>query len=216
CTMAAGAGFSWQHDARRRSDGTLGLFDNAAGERAEAEQSRGLVLAVDESSRAVRRVREVVHPQRLLAETQGSMQELDGGASLVGWGARPYFSAHAADGTVTFAGHLPDDSVTYRVFQFPWRGLPVDRPAVAVRRAPDGAVAVHVSWNGATEVRRWRVRAGAQPDKLAVAGEGERTGFETAITIPRSAGYIVVDALDQDAQVVGSSSILTITGASTQ
>src|SRR5262249_25517046 len=44
--FGAGAGFAWQHDARRRADGMITLFDNGAGLDVE-HQSRGLVLELD-------------------------------------------------------------------------------------------------------------------------------------------------------------------------
>ena len=37
-----------------------------------------------------------------------------------------------------------------------------------------------VSWNGATEVARWRVLGG---ERLGEVGEAERTGFETTLNL---------------------------------
>jgi hypothetical protein len=61
---------------------------------------------------------------------------------------------------------------------------------------------VYASWNGATEVTRWRVRDAATNTVRAVAA---RTGFETAIRMPAATGSVVVEALDGRGRVLGRS-----------
>src|SRR3712207_7266468 len=56
---------SWQHDFRQRRDGTYGLFDNGAGITKQREQSRGLVLRLDEASRRATFRAEYLHPHKL-------------------------------------------------------------------------------------------------------------------------------------------------------
>ena len=46
-TFGPGARFAWQHDARRRPDGTITLFDNAAQAPTKGVQSKALRLRVD-------------------------------------------------------------------------------------------------------------------------------------------------------------------------
>nr|MDT0659715.1 arylsulfotransferase family protein [Micromonospora sp. DSM 115978] len=214
-TIAPGAEFSWQHDARRRADGTLGLFDNRAGITTEADQSRGLILAVDETARTAAPVRELLYPEPALAPTQGGVQELAGGASFVGWGQQPYFSEHAADGSVRLAGRLPADNGSYRAYRFAWNGRPTDQPAVAVSAGGGAAVTVHASWNGATEVASWQVRGGPQPDTLTVLGEADRTGFETAVTVSGPVAFIVADALDTSGRMLATSPVTPVPPAHT-
>ncbi|MFV2106861.1 arylsulfotransferase family protein [Micromonospora sp. LOL_015] len=199
------ARFSWQHDARRRSDGTIGIFDNRAGVTDAADRSRGLILAVDETSRTASVVRELAPPQALLARTQGGVQELVGGGSFVGWGAGPHFSEYAEDGAMVLAGRLPDDNGSYRAYRFAWSGQPTDRPTVVARASSDEAATVQVSWNAATEVTSWQVRGGRQPDGLAVLGEADRTGFETTVTVHGPVAFVVVDALGTDRRPLASS-----------
>ena len=204
------AAFAWQHDARRRSDGTLGLFDNEAGITNRSNASRGLILDVDETARTARLVRALAHPDALLAPSQGSVQELPGRGSLVGWGQQPRFTEYAADGTLVASGALPADNGSYRAYKFDWSATPADHPtAVAVRGSGD-AVTVHVSWNGATAVTAWRVRAGLQPDNLTVTTTAARTGFETALPIPGPAVFVAVDALDRSGTVLASSPLTTV------
>jgi hypothetical protein len=209
-TFGPGAAFSWQHDIRRRGDGTISVFDNGAGMTDEAKQSRGLILAIDESARTTTLVRELLHPQPLLAHTQGNVQELAGGASFVGWGQEPYFTEHGPDGAVRVAGQLPSDNVSYRAYRSPWTAKPVDRPAVAATSTSGNAVTVYASWNGATDVASWQMRGGAQPDRLTVVGEADRTGFETAVTVRGPIAFIAVDALDAQRQSLGSSTVMTV------
>ena len=204
-TMGDGATFAWQHDARRLPDGTLGLFDNQAAP-ATADESRGLVLDVDPEAGEATVVREVTHPDGVLAGSQGNMQVLPGGNVLVGWGSQGRVSEFSPDDEMVFdATWAPADS--YRVYRFPWVGAPATVPDVAVRPAEgtDGrAVEVAVSWNGATEVARWQVLGGDAPDALAPHGATDRQGFETTITVD-AADHVAVEALGADGEVLATS-----------
>jgi hypothetical protein len=51
-----------------------------------------------------------------------------------------------------------------------------------------------MSWNGATDVAEWRVLTGSSPDRLAVTTRVPWRGFETAVALPPSAGYVAVEA----------------------
>jgi hypothetical protein len=53
-----------------------------------------------------------------------------------------------------------------------------------------------VSWNGATEVRKWRLLGGADKKSLRPVLTVARNGFETAIPIRGSAKWIAAQALD--------------------
>jgi len=61
-----------------------------------------------------------------------------------------------------------------------------------------------VSWNGATEVRKWRLVV----DGTAGAAAAKR-GFETAIAVPSSAKRIAVQALDANGTTLGTSKTIT-------
>jgi hypothetical protein len=203
------ANFSWQHDFRRRRDGSYSVFDNGAGITKERAYSRGLVLKLDERARTATFVAEYVHPDKLSAPTQGSFRELADGGSFIGWGQMPYFTEHAADGTVRLAGHLPLDNQSYRAHKAEWLGEPLDQPALGLR-VEGGNVVVSASWNGTTEVAKWRARAGGQPRALNEAVEAARTGFETTLTVAGTPEYVVADALDASGKVLGSSSAIPV------
>jgi hypothetical protein len=76
---------------------------------------------------------------------------------------------------------------------------------VAAQRRESDRVAVWASWNGATEVDRWEVLIGDAPDAVTPAGTRERTGFETAISVPGRGAWVVARALGSRGEVLGAS-----------
>src|SRR5205807_3943536 len=118
-TMGPGTRFAWQHDARRRPDGTITLFDNEAAPQA-GPQSRGLVLRLDLRRKRAILVRSLVHRPRLLAATQGNVQLLPDGHYFVGWGARPYLTEFDPDGRVLFDARFGYRDDSYRAYRFRW------------------------------------------------------------------------------------------------
>ncbi|WP_067509548.1 arylsulfotransferase family protein [Actinoplanes sp. TFC3] len=203
------ATFAWQHDFRQRRNGSYSVFDNGAGITNEHEQSRGLVFKVDEQAKQVTFVQEFLHPQKLLAPTQGNFRELADGGSFIGWGQMPWFTEYAPDGTVRLDGHIPLDNQSYRAYKAEWTGTPLDQPALGLR-AENNTVIVNASWNGATNVAKWRARVGNQPGALAASTEAGRSGFETELVVPGTPEYVVVDALDANGKVVGTSSAVPV------
>jgi hypothetical protein len=208
-TVEEKATFSWQHDFRRRRDGSYSLFDNGAGITKQREQSRGLVIKVDEAARTVAFVQEFLHPEKLSAPTQANFRELADGGSFIGWGQKPYFTEYAPDGTVRLDGHLPLDNQSYRAYKAEWDGAPLDQPALGLH-VDGGNVVVSASWNGSTRVAKWRARAGGQPGALKPMAEADRTGFETTLTVQGLPEYVVVDALDSSGRVLGTSSAIPV------
>ena len=62
-----------------------------------------------------------------------------------------------------------------------------------------------MSWNGATNVASWRVLAGASASALTPVASAPKTGFQTTISVPVSAAYVAVQALDASGAVLGTS-----------
>jgi hypothetical protein len=198
--LGDGAAFAWQHDARRRPDGTITLFDNHIDEPGDGP-SRGLVLKVDEDARTAERVREYADG-RTYGQYMGNMQILPDGNVLVGWGSTPAVTEFAADGSprLEITG-IGDGS--YRAYRADWSARPADAPDVATTPLPDGLMRVHVSWNGATGVARWRFVTGSET-RPVVAKTVPRTGFETAVTLAH-APNVIAEALAADGTVLGRS-----------
>jgi Arylsulfotransferase (ASST) len=189
--LGRGARFAWQHDARRLPNGNLSLFDNSAGPRVR-KQSRGLVLHLDLGRRVATVVRNFVHRPPLVSVDQGNLQRLPNGNFLAGWGHQPWFTEFGPRGTIRFDGRFGRGRVdSYRAYRFRWTGDPTRPPAVAV----EGRT-LYVSWNGATEVRTWRLLAGADKNALRAVLTVAKSGFETAIPLSGSRKWFAAQALD--------------------
>ncbi len=187
--------FAWQHDAERRADGTISLFDNSSAPPVR-KRSRGLVLALDEQARTVRMVKEYEHPRDLLSANQGSFQTLPNGNVFIGWGPQRYFSEYTADGRLLFDGRLSPANDHYRASRLPWVGRPRTRASIAAVTRNERVTAVYASQNGATEIARWEILAGTSRDSLAAVSTTPRTGFETGVLVDSAGPFFAVRALD--------------------
>jgi hypothetical protein len=209
--MGEGARFYWQHDARALGSSSISLFDNGATP-AKEEQSRGIVLGIDTASMKATLMRQYRHPARLLAPNQGSMQVLEDGGALVGWGAEPYFSQFGPDGVLLMDGRMPNNVQSYRTYRQDWVGRPADSPTLAVRPSAVIGSTVYASWNGATELAHWEVLAGSDSGSLKPVARSAKTGFETVIGVTSSGPYYAVVGLDSAGAELGRS--LTVNVAS--
>src|SRR5215216_7018597 len=205
--MGPGSRFSFQHDARRLPDGTISIFDNGTTVFHDTvpeavEESRGIVLELDEEQMSATLLREYTHPDKQYADAAGNVQLLPNSNVFIGWGRALHFSEFSHDGgEMLFDARLPEGNRSYRYFRFPWKGQPEDAPAVVDVSGPEDKLTLYVSWNGATEVATWQVLAGSGPDKLEPVGSAPRKGFETAITLQTDEPYVAVRAKDSSGQV---------------
>jgi EmrB/QacA subfamily drug resistance transporter len=206
-TFGAGAAFQWQHDVVAYP-GTplLTLFDDhccqitGGGTYVPATgASRGLVLKLDTKSHTATVGGQYDHGTGFDAEYMGSIEPLPGGNEFIGWGSANYFTEYTASGQMLLDAKLPSPDITYRALVEPWTGRPLYPPRAAARRK-DGKTTVYASWNGATDVSAWRVKAG-QTTIATMA----RTGFETAARVQSPATSFTVQALDSHGRVLGTS-----------
>jgi len=202
-----GAGFAWQHDARRQRDGTLSVFDNEGPP--DGAESRAIILDVDENARKATLRNAYVHPAPLLSTSQGSVQILPNGNVFVGWGAEPYVSESSPDGELLFDAQLGASYLSYRAYRLPWSGRGEDRPRLAAARS-GRRTTVWASWNGDTRTRLWVVLSGGRRGPLSPAGAIQRTGFETTISVPGRPRRIAVRALDLAGTVLGQSQTIEL------
>ena len=208
--MGEGTRFAFQHDARRLRDGTISIFDNGSlvfenGVPRAVEESRAIVLDVDERKMRASLVREYTHPDGQYADAAGNAQVLPNGNVFVGWGRALAISEFSRDGELLFDARLPPGNRTYRAFRYAWGAHPSARPAVAAKRISEDGVEVYASWNGDTEVESWAVLAGPQPDQLEPLGAVPRDGFETAMVARTPDRYVAVQARDRFGQTRGTS-----------
>jgi hypothetical protein len=204
-TMGPGARFWFQHHVLSQGQDTLSIFDDGGAPPAKEPQSRGILLNLDTGAMRATLQRSYVHPARLAAANQGSMQVLADGEVLVGWGNLPYFSQFTANGTLILDGQFPVGDQSYRAFTAAWTGHPTDKPAVAARVNPAGGSAVYASWNGATQVSTWTVLAGKTAHALAHVASQRRSGFETVIAVRSAGPYFAVKAVDAGRHELGRS-----------
>lgn len=209
-SMAPGSPFAWQHDARIQPNGELTLFDNVSPNQDAGftTDSRGLVLALDESEMTASVAREYIHPTGILSVSQANTQILPNGNVFIGWGSAPVFSEFDPNGELLFNGRFPRGGTSYRAYRFPWVAEPIDPPDVAVDSLADGMVNVYASWNGATEVASWSVLAGSNANLLLPVGSAPRDGFETTISVQSGGPFFAVQALDASDTVIGTSATI--------
>ncbi|MGZ4389667.1 MAG: arylsulfotransferase family protein, partial [Gaiellaceae bacterium] len=205
--IVPGAEFSFQHDVRRHADGTLTIFDNNAAAPTSTTAARPMRIALDLRAMTARLVAEFRADVPRVAWAMGNLQQLPDGGAFVGWGTAGAFTEFAPDGTVRFDASLADGSVTYRAFRFPWVGRPAQPPAVVLLRDATGAATAHVSWNGATEVARWRADVGPRRETLRPAVAVRRAGFESAVRLGHRRGFVSLVALDAAGRELGASAV---------
>jgi hypothetical protein len=203
--LGRGARFYFQHDAALMSGNRISIFDDAAGPPQKRPYSRGIVLRLDMRRHRATLVKEYRRSTNTSAQSEGSVQTLANGNVFLGYGAEPFFSEFSPAGRLLFDASLPQDDGSYRAYSFPWHASPRSRPVVAARRTATGGVTLYASWNGATEVERWRVLAGESATALAPVTTVRRSGFETAIGVHSSAGFFAVRALGPHGHVLGTS-----------
>ncbi len=202
----SGAGTVWQHDGRILPDGEVTFFDDGSNPPLHRE-SRGVRIALDFATHRARLTVAYTHPgPPLLAASQGNMQTLADGNTVIGFGGVPEISEYAPDGAQLLDAHMPYAMIFYRAFRFPWSGRPSSPPAVLANLNNTGEeTIVHSSWNGATEVASWRVLAGERSGSLAARATIPASGFESSTTLPKKYAYAEVQALDSAGHVLGVS-----------
>jgi len=211
--FAKGASFAWQHDVRFVSRNEVTLFDDACCRIRSPHHvvpstgsSRGLILRLDQARHTASLVAAYGHHPSLSVLFLGSMQVLPNRNALVGWGSIPVFSEYSRTGRQLLDVGFPGKDESYRtLFTSTWVGTPFYPPRGAVRRSR-GRTTVYASWNGATQVARWQVWAGATPTSLTKVAAANRNGFETAISLKAGTyPYFEVRAISGIGRMLGSS-----------
>jgi Arylsulfotransferase (ASST) len=211
--------FCTQHDAHRLPDGDLMVFDNGGAHtngrpRCPLHPARALVFRLDAERKSVRLVRSITSVglgpggRGILSKWVGSARLLEGGDVLIDWGHVPRISVVDPGDRENLLLRLPYWS--YRAAPAKWTGRPRGRPALVARRSDDGLEA-WVSWNGATEIRRWQVLAG--PSAAALAPVGDPVPFrdlETHLRVRESHRFVAARALAADGTPLGESAPVAV------
>jgi hypothetical protein len=148
----------------------------------------------------------------VLAWAEGGVQLLSGGNVFVGWGFSPMFSEYTAAGQQMFTAQFHSPAHSYRAYRDHWTGEPLTPPSLDVTPAGGDDITVYASWNGATQVTRWRVLAGKSKTALRPVGAAPRSGFETRIAVHTTAPYVEVQALAASGRLLGTSNVVSAKG----
>lgn len=218
--------FSKQHHAhflRRDLDAAanatvITFLNNASDELEQAEDvSSALVVEIDVANQHARVLRRHDRPDGGLTRLRGSVQPLPNENIFVGWSEGGYMSEHAPDGRVLLQARFISDWLsTYRAYKFPFVGRPSE-PPVLISAIQDTETVFHVSWNGATDVHAWRfLRHASDSEEAAATGTtistARKADFETVHIANGSFGYVSVEALDVDGNVLGTSEMQVSNG----
>jgi hypothetical protein len=206
-----GADFQWQHNVEVHPGSFVTMFDDHCCQItgggtyvAPTGLSRALVLKLDPVRHAATMATQITRSDQADASYMGNAQSLSNGGLVVGWGSVPSFSEFDRTGHLLFDAAFPRPDLSYRANLESWTGFPDTPPAGAARRQA-GHTIVYASWNGATEVRAWRVMAGTSAPSVSAVATVARSGFETAIPVPASYARFVLQALSGRGQVLGTS-----------
>jgi len=123
--------FMYQHDVRQLDNGNLTMLDNGnndegAGDLPIRAYTRALEYDVDETAMTVTNVWEYRHDPDILVGNMGSVQRLENGNTVIGWGAASMFGSPAmteVDAAGTVISELTFDRLfraSYRAFRFDW------------------------------------------------------------------------------------------------
>jgi hypothetical protein len=213
--LPANAQFQWQHDVKLHSGSLVTLFnDNCCEVTGPAKfapphgTARAMLIKLD----FAHKTGSLVHQwgRGLLVGFQGNADLQRNGNVVVGWGSRPYFSEFSKTGRLLLDAVFPTPDLTYRVVVSNWVGKPFFPPSGAARNNGSKAT-VYASWDGATQVTRWRVLAGASATHLATVATQAKNGFETAIRLSKKYSAYKVQALDSRGHVLGTSKAFSAT-----
>lgn len=205
-TLGPGVRFAYQHNATWLRKDEISLFDDE-GAPTVAPPSRGELIKLDTKAKTATLVSQLVRTIGPLAtDSQGSVQALAGGGSMIGWGGLPNLTEYDAQGQILYDAQLPAGENSYRVYREPWAGQPSEAPALSATTSGATTIA-YASWNGATTATSWQLLGGASAARLSVLASAPRTGFETTLSAP-AAAVVEVRALSASGKVLGTSKAL--------
>ncbi len=202
--MGPGTRTAYQHDATIHPGGLITIFDNGDWPQVH-RQSRAVLERINTSRHTATLVRQFRHSPSLLSPWEGSAQLLGAGQVFVGWGGLSYFTEFDRRGKQVFDGRFVGSGSSYRAYEHSWSAQPSTRPALAVVGRSHGDATAYASWNGATDVFRWRLLAGSTRDRLAAVGVARRRGFETSIPVHTDQLYFAVQAIGPSGRVLAQS-----------
>ncbi|HVX44689.1 MAG TPA: arylsulfotransferase family protein [Mycobacteriales bacterium] len=202
-TSLPGSGLGWfcyQHDARIATYAGktyYTVYDDGGGGPGCNHAARGMQMTI--SGNTARLVKGYRHSPDILTQFTGSTRLQPNGDVVVGWANVPQITEFHPDGSVALDMRL--SAFSYRSIREQWVGLPLTAPDLTVQRN-GAALTAYVSWNGATEVKRWRLLVGNSTGSMHAFGTVPKAGFETQLAVPAGSNVVQVQALDANNNVL--------------
>jgi len=209
--MRNGLSWSYQHNARwlshNASTDIISFFDNASnGFNQSANHSAGCIIQLNHgaSPPTVELLHSYPGPEdNPVSASQGNLQILNpndwaNSNTFAGWGSQPYVTEHAPDGTILYQANVASNGqMNYRAYKFNITLTPTDSPALyTYALSPNADTTYYMSWNGATELARWRIYGRAACDgSWTLIDEVPKDDFETAYTAQGYQGFGMVEAV---------------------
>jgi hypothetical protein len=222
-TLGPGVQFSWQHDPRFVSANEITLFDDGSGYPGIPTEahSRAEWIELDTATHTATLAKQIAQPTgQSEAWSQGSVQPLSNGGSVVGWGSAGTFTEYSPSGALALFGRLPggpnvrvgpftvaNNWNSYRTFKEAWAGSPATPPVLAVQPTGTDSWTISAAWNGDTQLERWRLLAGPSRSKLKPVETVAWTGLNTELTLTGARyRYVKVEALGTTGPIAHGSS----------
>lgn len=223
--------FSSQHDARIVFENSttlvLTLMDNASddagrqNDTALASSAKMVALDLTAENRTARLIKQWDRPDGRLTHKRGNVQMMANDNAFVSWSAQGYMSEHSQNGTLLMEAKFSTPRFdTYRAYKAPFVGTPMEPPVLkAFSFASDAEENAHrmvlsyVSWNGATEVAKWKFygsssKTEVESEAIFVGlGEADKRGFETMFTSYGHWSRVFVEAIDAEGHVLVKSEV---------
>ena len=212
----------------------ISLFDNASNGLAynvTKDHSAGMIAQIDHVEKTARLLKEYVSPDNRLSTSQGNFQILDSrtgihdnyyGNVVLGWGNWAFWSEAVADTTETvwYGSIAAMGTMNYRAFKANWTGHPITKPALWTysktgrpgdwkkgSEEKEGGTSWFVSWNGATEVKTWKLYGSTESldGPWADIAEIPKRGFETIYRHPSLSTFAYIEGFDEAGKLLGRS-----------
>ncbi|CEM21081.1 unnamed protein product [Vitrella brassicaformis CCMP3155] len=186
--------FSGQHDARITKQGLLTMFDNSVRTGSRTARAVDYALEWEDDSPAIARQVSVFNTG-VSAFAKGSYRRMPNGNRVMCLGMRLTADKHGRRGNPFYLEtdegnntlvmmRWARETHSYRVIKAPWVGLPPYKPTVLFDvNNKYRSLRLHFSWNGATEVAKWRVLEGPTDEPSDFLIEMAKTQFEHWIEV---------------------------------
>jgi len=141
-------------------------------------------------------IQELVDPDdTIYAVSQGNMEVLPSGHTVLGYGSVPTMKEFDAAGNVVLSVSWGAAKAvqSYRDTKAEWVGRPSASPNVFACKGENGTD-VYMSWNGATQHKTWTVFGDVVNGILSEILSVEKNGFETRASTKQELSFVKVEA----------------------